>query len=111
MVRVAGTRSEPRALDYNTEFKTPEQQASFYAPAPYRASDHDPVLVALEMDTRTAADRADLNGDGRVNGRDLARFILATLFGKAPAPTYDINADGKVDGQDFLALVHAIRGR
>jgi predicted extracellular nuclease len=102
---------EPRALDYNTEFKTPEQQASFYAPDPYRASDHDPVLVALEMDTRTAADRADLNGDGRVNGRDLARFILATLFGKAPVPTYDINADGKVDGQDFLALVHAIRGR
>nr|BBJ02546.1 extracelullar DNA degradation protein EddB [Marinobacter nauticus] len=102
---------EPRALDYNTEFKTPEQQASFYAPDPYRASDHDPVLVALEMDTRTAADRADLNGDGRVNGRDLARFILATLFGKAPAPTYDINADGKVDGQDFLALVHAIRGQ
>lgn len=81
MVRVAGTRSEPRALDYNTEFKTPEQQASFYAPDPYRASDHDPVLVALEMDTRSAADRADLNGDGRVNG------------------------------QDFLALVHAIRGR
>ena len=34
---------EPRFLDYNTEFN-PD---GFYAPDPYRSSDHDPVLVGL----------------------------------------------------------------
>lgn len=73
---------EPRALDYNTEFKSPEQQASFYAPDAYRASDHDPVLVALTMATRPRGNPFDLNRDGRVDGRDLSRFVLALLFGK-----------------------------
>jgi hypothetical protein len=38
---------EPSVLDYNTNFKTPGQVASLYAPGVYRASDHDPVLVGL----------------------------------------------------------------
>ncbi len=42
---------EPVALDYNLEFKSPAQQASFYSEAPYRASDHDPVLVGLDLKT------------------------------------------------------------
>ncbi|HLT14624.1 MAG TPA: ExeM/NucH family extracellular endonuclease [Marinobacter sp.] len=99
---------EPRALDYNTEYKTPEQQASFYAPDAYRASDHDPVLVALELTTRTAADRADLNGDGRVNGRDLSRLLLALIFGKATAPDYDINGDGHINHNDLTALIRVL---
>ncbi|MGI2261252.1 ExeM/NucH family extracellular endonuclease [Shewanella sp. GXUN23E] len=40
---------EPRALDYNTEFKSPAQQADWYAPDAYRSSDHDPVIVSLDM--------------------------------------------------------------
>ena len=36
---------EPTVLDYNTEFKTDDR----YAATPYRASDHDPVLVALTL--------------------------------------------------------------
>jgi hypothetical protein len=38
---------EPSVLDYNTNFKTPGQIASLYAPDAYRTSDHDPVLVGL----------------------------------------------------------------
>ena len=102
---------EPRALDYNTEFKTPEQQASFYAPDAYRASDHDPVIVALNLDTRTPADRADLNGDGRVNGRDLSRLVLAMLFGKATAPAYDIDGDGRISHHDLITLIRVLTGR
>ncbi|KAA1174433.1 ExeM/NucH family extracellular endonuclease [Marinobacter salinexigens] len=101
---------EPRALDYNTEYKSPEQQASLYAPDAYRASDHDPVIVALEMDVRTASERADLNGDGRITGRDLSRFVLALLFGRATAPDYDINGDGSIDRNDMFALINAMRG-
>ncbi|HKQ99899.1 MAG TPA: ExeM/NucH family extracellular endonuclease [Pyrinomonadaceae bacterium] len=36
---------EPLVLDYNTEFKTQD----LYAPTPYRASDHDPVVVGLDL--------------------------------------------------------------
>jgi uncharacterized protein len=36
---------EPPVIDYNTEFKTDDR----YAPTPYRASDHDPVIVGLSL--------------------------------------------------------------
>lgn len=40
---------EPIFLDYNTEFNG----AGFYEPTPFRSSDHDPVLVGLELTTPT----------------------------------------------------------
>ena len=41
---------EPSVLDYNTDFTTDDR----FAPTPFRASDHDPVLVGLNL----AADAA-----------------------------------------------------
>lgn len=38
---------EPISLDYNVEFKSDAQQSSLYAQGPYRASDHDPVIVDI----------------------------------------------------------------
>jgi predicted extracellular nuclease len=38
---------EPVAFDYNLEFKSANQQVTFYDPGPYRASDHDPLVVGL----------------------------------------------------------------
>ncbi|MBN1920232.1 MAG: ExeM/NucH family extracellular endonuclease [Anaerolineae bacterium] len=40
---------EPRVLDYNEEFKTAQQIIEWYSPEPFRASDHDPVVVGLEL--------------------------------------------------------------
>ncbi|ROO24670.1 extracelullar DNA degradation protein, EddB [Salinisphaera orenii MK-B5] len=40
---------EPPALDYNIEYKSPAQIGSFYNPGPYRASDHDPVVIQLDL--------------------------------------------------------------
>ncbi|MBI4674365.1 MAG: ExeM/NucH family extracellular endonuclease [Chloroflexi bacterium] len=40
---------EPSVLDYNTNFKTPNLQATLYAPDQYRVSDHDPLIVGLEL--------------------------------------------------------------
>ncbi len=40
---------EPSVLDYNTNFKTPSQQASLYNADQYRISDHDPVIVGLDL--------------------------------------------------------------
>lgn len=40
---------EPSVLDYNTDFKSAGQVASLYAPDEFRTSDHDPVLVGLNL--------------------------------------------------------------
>jgi uncharacterized repeat protein (TIGR01451 family) len=40
---------EPRVLDYNEEFKSPGQITSLYSDDAYRASDHDPVIVGLDL--------------------------------------------------------------
>ena len=47
---------EPTVLDYNTEFKTAGQVASFYDPGPYRSSDHDPVLVGIDLNAAPTVD-------------------------------------------------------
>ena len=40
---------EPSVLDYNTDFKTANLQSTLYAPDQFRISDHDPVLVDLDL--------------------------------------------------------------
>lgn len=39
---------EPDLIDYDTSFKGPNQDA-IYAPDPYRSSDHDPVIIGLDV--------------------------------------------------------------
>ncbi|MCB0125546.1 MAG: ExeM/NucH family extracellular endonuclease, partial [Caldilineaceae bacterium] len=41
---------EPNVLDYNTDFKSTSQVVSLYSPDEFRISDHDPVLVDLDLD-------------------------------------------------------------
>ena len=50
---------EPTVLDYNTDFKTPNLQASLYAPNEFRVSDHDPVIVGLSPTAPLEAEFAD----------------------------------------------------
>jgi uncharacterized protein len=40
---------EPIYLDYNVEFKSANHVETLYDPGPFRASDHDPVLVGLSL--------------------------------------------------------------
>jgi uncharacterized repeat protein (TIGR01451 family) len=40
---------EPSVLDYNTEFKSAGQVTSLYNADQFRASDHDPVLVGMQL--------------------------------------------------------------
>ncbi len=46
---------ESIALDYNTEFKTANQVNTFYSPDPFRVSDHDPLLIGLNLFTAATA--------------------------------------------------------
>ncbi|WP_194756764.1 ExeM/NucH family extracellular endonuclease [Aliidiomarina indica] len=41
---------EPVAFEYPFGQKTPEQRQAWYSQAPYRASDHDPIIVVLETE-------------------------------------------------------------
>ncbi|MEP7157863.1 MAG: ExeM/NucH family extracellular endonuclease [Chloroflexota bacterium] len=41
---------EPIALDYNTNFKTANHVNTLFAGDAYRSSDHDPVLIGLDLD-------------------------------------------------------------
>lgn len=47
---------EPTVLDYNVEFKTANQINTFYTSEPYRASDHDPVVVGLNLNAPPTVD-------------------------------------------------------
>ncbi|RUO18989.1 hypothetical protein CWE08_10545 [Aliidiomarina iranensis] len=39
---------EPIAFQYSTRGKSEEQQAQWYAPSPYRSSDHDPIITVID---------------------------------------------------------------
>ncbi len=46
---------EPSVLDYNTNFKSSNQVTTLFADDPYRASDHDPVILGLQLAPPLAA--------------------------------------------------------
>jgi hypothetical protein len=48
---------EPDILDYDTTFKSTTQDA-LYAPDAYRSSDHDPVIVGLDLNAPPVCDAA-----------------------------------------------------
>jgi predicted extracellular nuclease len=89
---------EPVALDYNVEFKTPDQVLSFYAPDAFRAADHDPVIVQM----LTAG---DLDGDRDVDAQDgliLSRALGARSGTRRYIAEADYDTDGRI-GLDDLA--------
>lgn len=72
---------EPSVLDYNTNFKSPAQVTSLYAPDEYRVSDHDPVLVGLAL-------TAPVNGEPTANAQSVTTdedtATAITLTGSDP---------------------------
>lgn len=78
---------EPRALDYNTEFKSANQVTSFYAADVYRSSDHDPLLVKLFVP-------GDLDNDGDVDNSDAG--LIKAQVGKCVGKT-GFNAEADYD--------------
>ncbi len=57
---------EPSVLDYNTEFKTAGQVSSLYAADAFRSSDHDPVVIGLNL-TAPASPSVSLTGSSSAN--------------------------------------------
>ena len=71
---------EPPVLDYNTNFKSPNQQATLYAPDPFRSSDHDPVIVGLDLQLHSL-----VTGGGRISTD--AGFASFELSAQYPGPS------------------------
>src|SRR5690606_15919585 len=73
---------EPTVLDYNEEYKTDEQKELFFSADPYRSSDHDPVIVDLDM--KGSATQPDQNPKNIISEFLNALFSwLSQLFGRA----------------------------
>ncbi len=87
---------EPRAIDYNTEFKSPGQVVSFYDSNFYRFSDHDPVLVGFNPLC------GDLDDDGDVDVVD--QTLIRSKFGLSglsASRRYDYDRNGTVNSNDY----------
>jgi hypothetical protein len=65
------------------------------------------VAVELEEDVKDLSLIGDFNGDGKVDGKDIA--LLANAFASYPGrprwnPDVDINTDHKIDGKDIASV-------
>lgn len=68
---------EPTALDYNEEYKTDEQIAAFYSDDAFRSSDHDPVIVDMDLNENVAN-----NPDtGKTSAGSMGLWSILTLTG------------------------------
>ena len=89
---------EVRALDYNTEFKSAGQVVSFFDPGPYRSSDHDPLIVGLnlsspislepisDLSVRTKATKVQLNWS------PVAGAVAYNIYRQAGSGSFDLIA-------------------
>jgi len=91
--------SEPVYLDYNDDVRDASESngdvnpwAAFYTVSPYRSSDHDPVLVGLNLK------EADTDGDGSPDFQDCAPQNAAIYPGALEiCDGLDNNCDGTID--------------
>jgi predicted extracellular nuclease len=103
---------EPTVLDYNTNFKSANHVNTLYDPGPYRASDHDPIIVGLQFNS---APTADAGGPYSV-AEGSSVTVAATgsdADGDQLAYAWDLDNDGQFDdatGQTASFSAAAIDG-
>ncbi|WDE12555.1 ExeM/NucH family extracellular endonuclease [Thalassomonas haliotis] len=91
---------EPLVLDYNTENKSEQQLADFYAEDAYRVADHDPVVISFQLEK--AVQSGDVNGDGTLDFTDYM-LIYGMLGSTQGSANFDQAADLDADGQITFA--------
>ncbi len=68
---------EPDAFDYNEDFDEPRNIPLWFVPSPYRSSDHDPVIVGLDLADRTPP-AVSCNAPATISNRDRGISITAS---------------------------------
>ncbi|RJQ74697.1 ExeM/NucH family extracellular endonuclease [Pseudonocardiaceae bacterium YIM PH 21723] len=106
---------EPSVLDYNTEFKTPGQVSSLYAPDRFRTSDHDPVVIGLDPGapvTVSGTPGAGTVGQAYNFTFGLSDTAITSVSAGSLPPGLSLNANGVLSGTpvkagDFAFTVRA----
>lgn len=93
---------EPPVLDYNVNFKSDQQVLDFYAPDAYRMSDHDPVVIAIDL--KAAVVKGDWDGDGDVDINDVRGLTRAIQRRETIDMAFDLNNDGVVNALDTRVM-------
>lgn len=84
---------EPSVLDYNTDFKSAGQVTSLYSSEPYRSSDHDPLILGLNL---------TLNN---ITGVDLSRYVRVGRY-DLPEPTRTTAPTNSLLAQEASAVTY-----
>jgi Ca2+-binding RTX toxin-like protein len=99
---------EPDLIDYDTTFKQDAQDA-IYAPDGYRSSDHDPVLVGLNLvpqcDGQSATIYVNANGTvvgGPHNGNPYRGWLVGTLGADVMVGTDGRDRINGLNGDDVI---------
>ena len=80
-----------------------EKPGNFYAADPFRTSDHDPLLISLQLAANVHP--ADLNQDGVVDMQDIRLFHQLLRQGGDLPSALDFNGDGVVNQLDVRAMM------
>lgn len=90
---------EPYLLDYKEEDKTEAQKVSLYSDNPYRSSDHDPILLGLDLGN------TDLH-----NAVSVLKILAGMDEGVIDWGT-DVNHDGIIGFEDLILILQFISRR
>jgi predicted extracellular nuclease len=85
---------EPSTLDYNTDYKSAGQISSLYASDQFRASDHDPVVVGLNLAGNN--DLSDLPASYGAAWHTFSELQLGNTWAAGHAPVGSGSNDGIV---------------
>ena len=86
---------EPIILDYNTENKSADKLINLFNDDAYRASDHDPVVIRINL--APAAVKGDWDKDGDVDINDVRGLMMAIQSRQPIDMAFDLNEDGVVN--------------
>jgi len=92
---------EPSVLDYNTEFKTPGQITSLYANDQFRSTDHDPVIIGLNLRNPLAVTLAGFEAQGQ-GDRIVVSWETVSELDNAGFNLYRTGSMAEQPGQDDL---------
>jgi NAD pyrophosphatase/5'-nucleotidase NadN len=86
---------EPICLDYNMEYKNDAQIAYYYEDHPFRSSDHDPVIIGLDLTQKSMWPMIKM-------------LQLLSDFDVIAVPSWDINGDGRMGLADAVNMLQQI---